>query len=161
MARFGQIRITGLRQTDAALSRLGRKGPKTLASALFQVAEEVIGKAKQDFVPVDLGHLRNSGFVELPKISGAKVTVEAGFGGPAGKGNIGSTSNKISVGYAIVVHENPRSGRTGGVSPKGKKYKTWSKVGQWKYLEQPFNEAQRNMDRRLADLIGRAEPRFR
>lgn len=161
MARFGQIRITGLRQTDAELNRLGKKAPKVLSSALFQVAEEIIGKSKENFVPVDFGHLRNSGFVELPKISGGKVTVEAGFGGPAGKGNVGSTSNKISVGYAIVVHENPRSGRTGGVSPKGKKYQTWSTVGQWKYLEQPFNDAQRNMDERLAGLIRRAEPRFR
>ncbi len=161
MARFGQIRVTGLRETFAELDRLGKKAPKVLSSALFQVAEEVIGKSKEDFVPVDLGHLRNSGFVELPKISGGKVTVEAGFGGPAGKGNVGSTSNRISVGYAIITHENVRSGKTGGVSPKGKKYKTWSKVGQWKYLEQPFNDAQRNMDRRLAGLIRRAEPRFR
>ncbi len=159
--RFLDVKITGLRRTDAELRRLGRQAPKALASAFFQIGEEIIGLSKEKFVPVDLGHLRASGFVEVPKISGNAVTVEIGFGGPAGVGNVGGDSNKINVGYAIVVHENPRAGRTGGVSPKGRAYKTFATTGQWKFLETPFKAAQRNLDRRTAELIRRFEPKFR
>jgi hypothetical protein len=39
--------------------------------------------------------------------------------------------------YAFDVHENPRSGRTGGVSPTGQAYRYWAREGSFKYLEQP------------------------
>ncbi len=162
MAReFIKVKIKGIPELEAELQRLGRQAPKALGSAFFQIGEEIIGLSKEKFVPVDLGHLRSSGFVEPAKISGSNVTVELGFGGPAGVGNIGGDSNRVRVGYAIVVHENPRAGKTGGVSPKGRQYKTWSTVGGWKYLETPFNDAQRNLDRRAAELVRRFEPKFR
>ena len=54
------------------------------------------------------------------------------------------------------VHENPRSGKTGGVSPSGKKYYPrpgypvpYSQVGQWKYLETPARIAASNSSRWL------------
>jgi hypothetical protein len=40
--------------------------------------------------------------------------------------------------YAARTHENPRSGKTGGVSPSGYRYKKWAKVGKWKFLEDPL-----------------------
>lgn len=153
--------MVGIPKTNRALERLARRAPKALASAYFQIGEEIIGESKEKFVPVDQGILRASGFVELPRISGAKVSVELGFGGPAGKGNVGGDSNKENVGYAIVVHENPRAGKTGGVSPRGREYKTWSTVGGWKFLERPFKAAQRGLDRRTAELLRRFEPKFR
>lgn len=159
--RFINVKVKGLPELEAELVRLGRRAPKALGSAFFQIAEEIIGLSKEKFVPVDQGILRASGFVEVPKISGSNVSVELGFGGPAGKGNIGGDSNKEKVGYAIVVHENPRAGKTGGTSPKGRSYKTWSTVGGWKYLERPFNAAQKNLDRRAAELVRRFEPKFR
>ncbi len=47
--------------------------------------------------------------------------------------------------YALGVHENSRSGNTGGSSPSGKPYKdgSFSKVGQWKFLETPLKETNR------------------
>lgn len=161
MARFIRVQVRGLAKTQAALDKVGKEAPKALGSAFFQIGEEIIGLAKEKFVPVDFGHLRASGFVELPKITRRGATVEIGFGGPAGVGNVGGDSNRISVGYAIIVHENPRAGRTGGVSPQGKPYKTFSTVGGWKFLEKPFNQAQRGLDRRAAELIQRFIPATR
>jgi len=144
---FARIQIKGLKETNQILKQLGKRAPEILGSALFQIGEEIIGKSKEDFVPVDLGHLRSSGFVEEPKTSSRNgVTVELGFGGPAGKGNVGGAKNKISVGYALIVHEDLSARH---------------KVGGSKYLEKPFNRAQRNMDRRIAFLLMEAEPRFR
>jgi hypothetical protein len=144
---FARIQIKGLDKTNKILKQLGKRAPQILGSALFQIGEEIIGKSKEDFVPVDLGHLRSSGFVEEPKVTTRSgVTVELGFGGPAGKGNVGGGKNKISVGYALIVHEDLTA---------------FHKVGENKYLEKPFNKAQRNMDKRIAFLLMEAEPRFR
>ena len=40
--------------------------------------------------------------------------------------------------YAWDVHENPRSGKTGGFSPQGRPYRYWAREGEFKYLEKPF-----------------------
>ena len=44
---------------------------------------------------------------------------------------------------AAKLHESPRTGRTQGIGPKGQHYApgTWSKVGQWKFLQTPVNAA--------------------
>ena len=97
------------------------------ASGIYMAGEYILAQSK-DRAPVDTGNLRASGFVDLPEVSGAVVAVKLGYGG-------------FSAAYALKVHENPRAGKTGGVSPSGKKYKTWAKVGEWKYLEKPFMEA--------------------
>jgi hypothetical protein len=123
-----------------AIRDLGIDAVKPAGGALFREAEEIMGDSKDNYVPVDFGTLRNSGFVDLPVIQGTRVTVRAGFGGPAAP-------------YALAVHENPRSGKTGGVSPQGKKYQHFAAVGQWKYLEIPFRQALRGMDARLARRI--------
>ena len=36
------------------------------------------------------------------------------------------------------------------MSPSGKKYKHWAKVGGWKYLEKPYNLKIKGMDQRVA-----------
>ena len=72
--------------------------------------------------------------------------MELGFGGPAGKGNQRGTSNKIDVGYALIVHENLTASHN---------------VGRAKYLEIPFNQALRRMDKRLADIMIRENPELR
>jgi hypothetical protein len=53
----------------------------------------------------------------------------------------------------LAVHENPRSGHTGGVSPSGGRYKHWASVGQWKYLEQPFKERAPSFAARMTTII--------
>jgi hypothetical protein len=60
----------------------------------------------------------------------------------------------------LSVHENPRAGKTGGVSPQGKPYaKTkggkglWAKTGKWKYLEDPFNRRLKGFEARIAKRV--------
>lgn len=50
--------------------------------------------------------------------------------------------------YAFKIHENPRSGNTGGASPRNREYLrgAFSTTGQWKYLETPLKETTRIMD---------------
>lgn len=47
--------------------------------------------------------------------------------------------------YAYAVHQNPRSGHTGGRSPSGQRYKKWAHVGQSKYLKGPVTDAERTV----------------
>lgn len=109
-----------------------------VAGQILYLSAEQIMTESRTLVPVVTGNLRASANVQPPKISGTTVTVELGYGGPAAT-------------YALSVHENPRAGKTGGVSPSGHKYaaRRWSQVGQWKYLEQPFNDAKPRIHARL------------
>jgi hypothetical protein len=131
--KFKNIEFT---EVKALIKLMPAKAAIAAKQQLFMEAEEIIGDAKEKYVPVDLGNLRSSGFV-LP-IGGPKhFGFDLGFGGPAAP-------------YALAVHENPRAGKTGGVSPSGKKYKHWAKVGGWKYLEKPYNLKIKGMDERVA-----------
>ena len=116
---FVDIKVRGMRETTRALKGLGAKGSRALGSALFTVAQtEILAKAKQ-LVPVITANLKDSGDVELPVFAGNQVSVDIFFGGAA-------------AAYALAVHENPRAGKTGGISPQGKKYPAFSRVGQWR-----------------------------
>ena len=122
------LRITARLRGSAALRReLKRRGSaaqKDLARALFQEGEQIMGKSKR-LVPVDTDALRTSGHVQLPVIRGKKVTVVLGYGGAAAP-------------YAVFVHE---------------KQARHNPPTQWKYLEQPLNEAIPGMAGRLAKRI--------
>ena len=124
LAKGGSIRITGDKELSRKLLSIAAKTPIAVAAALKTEAEKIMADSKQNYVPVDSDTLRTSGHVKNPKISAKGISIKLGYGGAASK-------------YALIVHENPRAGKTGGVSPSGKKYKTWSKVGGWKYLEKP------------------------
>lgn len=148
--------------TVPAIRVLDRKDiSKAVAGALYRAAWEICTRSKDEFVPVVMGTLRSSIHAELPNTTfigdvaatehqpqmigatpiGTTIFVEFGAGGPAAS-------------YALKVHENPRSGKTGGFSPSGVPYpwNRWSRVGQWKYLEVPFLEIRPQ----LADRIKRA-----
>jgi hypothetical protein len=119
-----KVEVTGLRECLATLQQLEGRAPFAAAVLLKDFVEtQVIAPAKE-LVPVDTGALRSTLQASEPIITGTKISVEASAGGDAAK-------------YALSVHENPRSGRTGGVSPSGKQYKNWARVGEWKYLERP------------------------
>lgn len=77
---------------------------------------------------------------EKAKLSGANCTATVGF----------------SAVYATRTHENPRSGKTGGVSPTGRKYKpgTYATVGEWKFLENAIKD---NVSRILDIIRKRAQ----
>lgn len=118
----------------AKLRVLERNYPDAVGKALYRFVEEQVATAsRRRFVPVATGNLRASILTEQPTMTGTSVTVTVGAGGAA-------------VAYAAAVHENPRAGKTGGRSPSGVKYKRWSRVGEWKYLETPAMEAAGRID---------------
>lgn len=100
-----------------------------LAAAVYQRAQRVMTASRPE-VPVRNrwgGTLRASGMVLPPEITGAQIAVTFGYGGAAAR-------------YAAAVHENPRAGHTGGVSPSGHKYTAWSEVGKYHFLSDPMKE---------------------
>lgn len=109
---------------------------KDLAAAMYREANYILRKSVET-VPVDFGVLRGSATVTRPKVAGTSVELSFGYGGAASA-------------YALAVHENPRSGKTGGVSPSGVQYKHWAKTGTWKYLERPCQEQFPRSSERMA-----------
>lgn len=125
-----QLVVTGTERVQAALAALGEAGPSAVARGLYREAQDILTVSQEQYVPVDTGALRNSGFVQEP----VGMSVTLGYGAP----------------YALVTHENPRAGKTAGVSPSGAHYKHWARVGEWKYLETPWKAATAGMADRLA-----------
>lgn len=144
MATVGKanVNVADVARVAKLLRSRGVDARHALAGALHAEGEAIMRITKREFVPVDTGALRSTGHVQLPRFEGDRIVVELGYGGPAAP-------------YAHAVHENPRAGKTGGVSPSGKRYKTWAKVGQWKYLEQPFEAARAGLPERLATRMKR------
>lgn len=58
-----------------------------------------------------------------------------------------------SASYAATIHENPRAGKTGGVSPSGQRYKKWAKVGGYKFLERALDELRGELLQTLRDAV--------
>lgn len=119
------MKIKGDKGLEKMLSRLGGKAPSIVGNALYVEGEDIMGDSKDNYVPVDLSTLKNSGHVNLPEIDGSKVLVRLGFGGAASA-------------YALRQHETPDYHHT---------------VGQWKYLETPALNAAAGMGKRLASRI--------
>lgn len=115
---------------------------KAVAPAVYMEAEETMSASKPK-VPVLHGFLVNSGHVQQPVIEGNSVSVEFGYGGVAGVGNLpDGKTNDADVGYALIVHEDLTKNHP---------------HGQAKYLEQPLDERKPGMSDRLA---GRIEERL-
>lgn len=121
------------------LERIAGKFPDKVAGALRVEAELIMSASKARFVPVDLGTLRSSGYVNPPERSGDTLEVTMGYGGAA-------------AAYATALHEHPSGssppswqGTTVKFSPDGRGPK---------YLERPLMEAIPGMDRRIAKRLG-------
>lgn len=126
------LKVTGTKQLRAALKRAGEAGLRAAAGGLYQEAEQIMTVSKERYCPRDFSNLMNSGHVQPPEISGSKVTVELGYGGPAAE-------------YALIVHE--------WLDPNVH----WSVPGTGpKYLEKAVMEAVPGMGDRLAKVVGRA-----
>jgi hypothetical protein len=129
---MAQVRITaevaGLAKALKMLEGLGTRVPAALAAALYQEAEAVMARSKQEFVPVDTGTLRASGYVEPPALTDGGILVTLGYGGAA-------------AAYALKQHEDLALHHPNG--------------GQAKYLETPLNEAATGMADRVAAAAGR------
>jgi hypothetical protein len=112
--------------------KLRNAGPEVVhaaAASLYQSAEAVMTSAKEEYVPVDTGALRDSGFVELPEIDGSNVLVTMSFGGPA-------------VDYAVIVHEDMTARHPHGGGPK--------------YLQQPLEQRLDEINNKLIEDMNRA-----
>lgn len=121
MANRLVFEVQGIRELRERFAAAAREGPQVAAQALLVWAEEVMTDAKE-LVPVRDGILRASGFVDLPAVTPDQVSVTFGFGGP-------------SAPYALAVHENPRAGKTGGVSPSGRSIgagRRWGSGSTWR-----------------------------
>jgi len=97
--------IKNLQDVITGLAKWGDAAIPALGVALYEEAENTMTQAKR-YTPVDTGNLKASGFVEPPWFSHSAITVNLGFGGPAGTGNHGGQTNERTVGYAVYVHEN-------------------------------------------------------
>lgn len=142
MAISSTITLTGMSEVLKNLAAYGQNAKDAAAQALFEEANAIKNTSVAQYVPVDTGELRQEhAFVdESAKIEGDNVSITFGYRGP----------------YAASVHENPRAGKTGGVSPSGQKYRHWASVGQWKFLEVPLLNAESGMLGRLAGRIRNA-----
>lgn len=100
-------------------------GPEAVVATLYQEAQIVMSAAQQDYVPVDTGALRASGFVEPPTPTHTGASITLGFGGP-------------SAPYAVYVHEDLTKRHP---------------VGQAKYLEIPLRARIQGMKAVLAQRV--------
>lgn len=125
----------------ASLSKLGTSIPREAAGALSEVAEEIMTES-QDLVPVDLGALKNSKFVQSPERASDGLSVTMGYGGEA-------------AAYAEAVHEHPSA-----TSPqswlKGAVHFQTPGTGP-KFLERPVVAAQRTF---ASDIAARLKTRL-
>lgn len=118
------VSFTGLENVLAALGRLPERTLTATGGALYREAEGIMADSKEHYVPVDLGVLRDSGFVELPKIDrGRGVSVAIGYGGAAAD-------------YAAVQHEDLTLNHPNG--------------GEAKFLEKPLLLAAEGLAERVA-----------
>lgn len=112
---------------SAALERQAHLVPIYVGDAIYAEAELIMTDSKDNYVPVDIGTLKASGYVNEPEEVGHKVSVELGYGGEADD-------------YAWVQHE---------------RLDFHHEVGEAKYLETPFNEAVNGLEGRLAERVKR------
>lgn len=163
------LEMKGLKDAIKDLNEKANALSDGCLAGLIQGALLIRGEAQKN-TPVVTGNLRNSAYVQTAK----GTTGEGKFKGKtAGTERTrfvsavmksaseiaGSKTPLVIVGftasYAAFVHENPRAGKTGGVSPSGKSYvpknKKWrgkrvsqrirfSSVGGYKFLERAIKD---------------------
>lgn len=121
------------------LDRVLRATPQIAGEALTVEAFLTI-RESDELVPIDAGNLRSTSTVGQPRVTVSSASITLGY----------------SARYALSVHENPRSGKTGGVSPQGRRYRSYARVGQWKYLEQPIKQRSAGFGERVGRSIFKA-----
>ena len=130
-----RMKITGINKGLARAQRFELATKKAVGFALHREATRIMQES-QARAPIVSGKLMESGYVNPPEYLGSIVRVGLGYPGIE----------------AAKLHENPRTGKTAGLSPKGKPYApgTWSKTGEWKFLQGPVLEALPTMPARFA-----------
>lgn len=123
-----EIKFVGATKAAQQIQAAAQSGAPALGTELFRQAEIIMAASKADYVPVDTGALRASGYVAPPVIGEMQASVELGFGGPAAE-------------YAVIVHEDLTKRH---------------KVGQAKYLEIPLRARLGGMPAVLALRVNNA-----
>lgn len=167
----GEVKFRGLEKVLRNLNKEVRKIEGATVAGLA-VAGAAVKRDAVKNAPLVTGNLRASSFLTFPGGS----DVGAGREGGKEQGDTKARQERVvsvsksrvekaskttkpfvEVGfaaiYAMAVHENPRAGRTGGVSPSGRKYtagrttsgrrsnrKVYSTVGGWKFLERALED---------------------
>lgn len=117
--------LTNLPQFSGQLNDSVSDVQRKLAMSMYQTCELIMTDSKENYCPVDIGTLRDSGHVDPPELQGDNITVWMGYGGPADH-------------YALIQHERLDYHHT---------------VGQAKYLEIPTLNAQKGLETRLARVF--------
>ncbi len=127
---MGDIRMVwdGVDEFERWLKTSPDKALAAAAKSLFQSGETVMTRSKR-VVPVKDGILKASGHVKPPDTSRTRTEVTLGYGGAASA-------------YARYQHERTDLHHPG--------------QGQAKYLEQPFNAATSQIQRKLARDLAKA-----
>ena len=134
---MARMRVTtNTREFDASIRSAIERNPKLALQALRVEQLNTMNESQRE-VPVDTGVLRASKTTPAPFVRGGVAVAWLSY----------------TAAYAFVVHENPRSGQTGGVSPSGQRYRSYARVGKWKYLEHPMKRAARGFSRRVGQYI--------
>lgn len=115
----------GAVELENRFAKAAAAAPVGLAASLYIEGLSILADAIP-LTPIDKGPLRASGRVERPEITPSGASVVIGFGGAAAD-------------YAVIVHENPNAEH--------------APPTQYKFLEQPALEHQRDLDKRLASHL--------
>lgn len=135
------LKFANAKAWAAAIKKHGDRVVQRAAYAMHKSAQLTMTEIKQQHVPVRDGTLKSSGFVDIPTItSEGAVSVIMGFGG-------------MAADYAFSVHENPRSGKTGGRSPSGGYYYDWADTGHWHYLSEPVAALRPRLAKQIAMIM--------
>ena len=120
---MARTKLVGEERMQAKLRKLATKFPDKIRGVLRFHAELIMTDSKNHFVPVDLGALKSSGFVDQPtRGSGREISIDLFYGGP-------------SAPYAIVQHEDLSLNHT---------------TGSAEYLKRPLEAAIPNLARNMA-----------
>lgn len=94
MSSRAEFTFKGIPELKRNLRKAQVNFATAMERALYKVAQDIMRESKKNYVPVDLGVLRASGFVDKPKRRGKELSVRLSYGGAA-------------KAYALAVHEHP------------------------------------------------------
>lgn len=128
--------VTGVRTVNKNLEKY-EDGSKRKIKGVIVLGLNLIESDSVKQVPRDTGVLATSIYTDVFE-KGKEIIGEVGYGAL----------------YAPFVHENKRSGKTGGISPQGQLYRSWASRGKWKFLEDPFKRYKSTILRMIKKAVG-------
>jgi len=161
-----------LKNLNREIKRIKGRSAAGLYAAAMHVRRESVKRA-----PIVTGNLRRTAYVvgstgqsfnrvndKLKPEEGHEATVSSQMSQVRGKIEPEARVGYSAV-YALSVHENPRAGKTGGISPSGRvisaglttkgnksNRKMYATRGEWKFLENPLKESAREIVNIIKDF---------